>query len=77
MAKTVTPAVARRALSSHIRALLILSTSLVLGGFWVARRVRNRDVDAAEDIVRKASETPSSLSFLRGQVVIAEGDSSP
>jgi hypothetical protein len=64
----------RRALWSHIRAILIIGAVLIVGGFWVSTRVRDRDVDAAEDIVRKASETPSSLRFVRGQVVIEDGE---
>jgi hypothetical protein len=32
----------------------------------------DRDVEAAENIVRKASETPSTLKFLQGKVVVTD-----
>ena len=64
----------RRALWSHVRALLVIVAVAAGVGVWLSRTPKDRDLDAAENIVRKASATPSTLKFFDSTVVIAEGD---
>jgi hypothetical protein len=67
--------VSRKALWSHIRALLIIVAILIGAWYWATHREGDSsDVAAAKHVVEKVVSTPSSLKFFGGQLALSDAE---